>query len=111
MGRDTQYKDDKKSIFAKMASSFKPEYIDITNSECRELFKLAKGEESKYLRFEGKSNRLKWVFGIVSTPVILPLIYITALPAAMISAVQEGLSDEKMAPTNKKPKTPNRDIM
>lgn len=105
MGRNSQSKNDgandKKSFFTEKFSSFADVYMDLTNMQCKELGRLAKGEDSDYIGFNGKS-KLQRVFGIVSAPVLLPMVYISVVPLAW------SIGQELQV---KKPKTPNRDIM
>jgi hypothetical protein len=114
MGRNSQYNDGgankNQASTSKKPSSFGSVYMDLTNMMRKEFVGMAKGEDSDYIGLNGQS-KLQRAFGLVSAPFSLPLAYVSAIPAAMAIASVIDQPAEKTAEKNKKPKTPNRDIM
>tara|TARA_R110002124_G_scaffold64985_2_gene177291 strand:+ start:102003 stop:102350 length:348 start_codon:yes stop_codon:yes gene_type:complete len=115
MGRNSHHNDyddieSEEKPVGRRSSSVGNVYLDMTDMMHQELAKLSKGEESDYIGLNGK-NKLERAFGLVSLPVVLPLLYIAALPAAMNIASIIDQPIEKNPETNKKPTRPNRDIM
>lgn len=76
----------------------------------KEFMAMAKGQDSCYFNLNGESN-FQRIVGLVTAPVILPLVNILAVPMALIAGGVGGLSVHNRQIEKEKQTPPNRDIM